>query len=163
MHLISEQAEPAHPLRHGNAAAIRGLLMQRAEGVQVAYHGERFGVRATRLLTAMAPVLAWIRDCQAIRLTEEVVGYAMQLHAIASLATRRVFLAQAGGAGWVSELPVREMPEALVYPLNAYLEDLPGYDPGRTFEDQQGDEAKRQHGMVLFMVLPSWSTGGLPT
>ena len=62
MHLISEQAEPAHPLRHGNAAAIRGLLMQRAEGVQVAYHGERFGVRDTRLLTAMAPVLAWMEE-----------------------------------------------------------------------------------------------------
>jgi hypothetical protein len=160
---MSEQAEPVHPLRNGNAAAIRCLLMERAEGVQVAYHGERLGVRATRLLTAMAPVLAWIRDYQAIRLTEEVVGYAMHLRAIASLATRHVFLAQARGAGWVSEVPVREMPEALVYPHNAYFEDLQGYDPGRTFADQQGDEAKRQHGMMLFMVLPSWSKGGLPT
>jgi len=163
MHLLPGQPEPADPLRNGDATAIRHLLMQQAESIQVAYRGEWFGDHAARLLTAMAPVLAWMRDHQAIRLTNGVVGYAMQLRAIASLATRRVFLAQAGGAGWISELPAREMPETLVYPLNAYLKELPGYDTTQNFEDQRCDEARRHHSMVLFLLLPFCSTGGRPT
>ena len=61
----SDQTELPHPLRNGDAATIRGLLLRRLDGLRAAHEGDRLSERASSLLSAMAPVLAWMRDHQA--------------------------------------------------------------------------------------------------
>ena len=141
------------PLQGGDVAAIRTLLLGRLADIRSVGKGDCPSGRAAGLLNALAPVLVWARDHGGVPLDEEVIRFALQLRSIVALATRRIFLHRSPATGGVSELPVREMPEAIVYPLNAYLDGVPGYDASLPFERQRADQAWRQHGMVLFVAV----------
>ncbi|MBI0538341.1 hypothetical protein D9599_22515 [Roseomonas sp. KE2513] len=163
MHLPSPLTDPPPSLHSGDATVVRDLLLRHLGNWQVASDGEPLTGRATRLLGAAAAVLTWMRDREVLRLDAAAVRLALQLRSVATLANRRAFLLPCWATGWFREQPMPNMPESLVYPLNAYLADLPGYDTALSYEGQQGSEARRQHAMVLFVALPSWSAGSLPS
>ena len=146
MHPPSVLTDPPPSLHSGDVTAVRDLLLRNLGRWQTMSDCDPLTGRATRLLGAAA----------AVRL-------ALQLRSIATLANRRAFLLPYWTTGWFREQPVPTMPESLVYPLNAYLADLPGYDTALPYKGQRGDEARRQHARVLFVALPSWSGGGLPS
>lgn len=163
MHLPSPLTNVLQSLHNGDAATVRDLLLRHLSEWRAASSGEPLTGRATRLLGAAAAVLTWMRDHEALRLDAAAVRLALQLRSIATLANRRAFILPCWTTGWFREQPVPAMPESLIYPLNAYLADLPGYDTALPYEGQCGDEARRQHARVLFVALPSWSGGGLPS
>ncbi|WP_338929151.1 hypothetical protein WDZ11_22390 (plasmid) [Roseomonas mucosa] len=140
---------------------IRGLLLRHLDSLGTDAGESRLAERATRLLGAMAGVLTWMRDREALRLDEGVIRLALQLRPVATLANRRAYLFPSSNRGCFVEQRVPAMPESLVYPLNAYLADLPGYETALPYEQQRGGEARRQHARVLFLALPSSSGGGL--
>ncbi|MHB0670064.1 hypothetical protein [Roseomonas mucosa] len=163
MYVPPSLPDPPQPLRKGDAIVIRDLLLRHLRGWQTAGDGDPLTSRATRLLGAAAAVLTWMRDCEALRLDGAAIRLALQLRSIASLANRRSFLMPCWATGWFREQPVPNMPESLIYPLNAYLADLPGYDTDLPYDGQRGGEARRQHARVLFVALPSWTAGRLPS
>ena len=163
MHPPFALTDPPPSLHSGDVTAVRDLLLRNLGRWQTMSDCDPLTGRATRLLGAAAAVLTWMRDREALRLDAAAVRLALQLRSIATLANRRAFLLPCWTTGWFREQPVPTMPESLVYPLNAYLADLPGYDTALPYEGQCGDEARRQHARVLFLALPSWSGGGLPS
>jgi hypothetical protein len=65
------------------------------------------------------------------------------------VAVKKIFLSRDSENGEVSEIPVPKMPEDILYPLQAYLGELPGYDSTVPYNKQSGDMPSQQHGFAL--------------
>ena len=139
-----------NPFASGNADALREMLVSQLGEQRSEDSNGVFRTRAIALVGTIAPVLVWMRDNKGIPVNIETIRFALELRSIGTLATRRIFLHREGISGTVTEIHVNEMPEEIIYPLNAYLGELPGYDTTQPFNKQKGEEPSKQHGFALF-------------
>ena len=152
-----KQSNTFNPLATGNADAVRELLASQLGEQSGEDKNGVFRARAVALIGTMAPVLVWLRDRKGVAINIETVRFALELRSIWMLATQRLCPVRDPRTGKVSEIPVPEMPEALVYPLLAYLGELPGYDTSVAYNEQKGEEPSRQHGFALFYFTATFT------
>lgn len=108
--------------------------------------------QAARLIQITAPVLIWVRDHKGIPLHMEQVYCASELRSMRMLAIRKLFHVRDWGTRAVSEVPVPDIPEALLRPVQAYLDELPGFDPGIPYDAQGTMLADQQHSYATFFL-----------
>jgi intracellular multiplication protein IcmO len=144
-----KESNTFNPFATGNADAIRELLAsqlgeQRSDDTNGVFRG-----RAVALIGTVAPVLVWMRDHKGVTINIEKIRFALELPWIWTLAKNHIFLVRDPKTGDITEIPVPEMPIDIVYPLLAYLGELPGYDISVPYNEQRSDKPSEQHGYAL--------------
>ncbi len=146
-----------NPFATGNADAIRELLASQLGEQRSEDSNGVFRARAVALIGTIAPVLVWMRDQKGVPINIETIRFALELRSIWTLATHKVFLHRQAIDGEVKEIAVPTMPEDILYPLRAYLGELPGYDNSLPYNQQKGDEPSKQHGFALFYFTATFT------
>lgn len=146
-----------NPFATGNADAIRELLASQLGEQRAEDPNGVFRSRAIALVGTMAPVLTWMRDNKGVPINIESIRFALELRGIWKLAMRRVFELRNGTTGEVSEIQVPDIPADLIYPLQAYLGEIPGYDTSLDWNKQRTDEPFKQHGFALFYFTATFT------
>src|SRR6202042_2261525 len=85
-----------------------------------------FRERAVALVGTLTPVLVWMRDHKSVPLNIETIRLSFELRSIWKVATKRLFEVRNPVSGETTDIPVPEMPEDLIYPLQAYLKRTAG-------------------------------------
>ena len=146
-----------NPFATGNADTIRELLAsQLGEQRQDDPNGV-FRARAIALIGTLAPVLTWMRDHKGVTLNIERIRFALELRGIWKIATQRLFEARDPETGHVTDIAVPDIPEDLIYPIQAYLGEIPGYDPTLAFDKQTSDKPREQHGYAVFYFTSTFA------
>lgn len=151
------QTNSFNPLATGNAEALAEMLSSQLGEAPANDGNGVFRERAVALVRTISPPLVWMRDNKGVPIDIETVRVMVELKSIWSLATRRVFLARDPGTGKAAEIAVPDMPEEIVYPLLAYLGEIPGYDTGLPYNKQKTDEPFKQHGFALFYFTATFT------
>lgn len=146
-----------NPFSGGNADAIRELLASQLGEQRSEDSNGVFRARAVALIGTIAPVLVWMRDQKGVAINIETIRFALELRSIWTLATHKIFLHRQAIDGEVQEIAVPTMPEDILYPLRAYLGELPGYDTSLPYNQQKGDEPSKQHGFALFYFTATFT------
>jgi intracellular multiplication protein IcmO len=146
-----------NPFASGNADAIRELLASQLGEQRAEDPNGVFRSRAIALIGTIAPVLVWMRDHKGIPINIEKIRFSLELRSIWMLATLRAFIVRDAVSGRFEEIPVPDMPEDLVYPLQAYLGEIPGYDTELPYNKQKTDEPFKQHGFALFYFTQTFT------
>ena len=152
-----KESNTFNPFATGNADAIRELLASQLGDQQSNDSNGVFRARAVALIATMTPVLVWMRDNRGIPINIETIRFSLDLRGIWMLATQRIFCSRDPETGKVTEIPVPEMPEDIIYPAGAYLGELPGYDTSVPYNEQKGDEPSKQHGFALFYFTATFT------
>jgi intracellular multiplication protein IcmO len=144
-----KESNTFNPFATGNADAIRELLAsqlaeQRSDDTNGVFRG-----RAVALIGTVAPVLVWMRDHKGVTINIEKIRFALELPWIWTLAKNQIFLVHDPKTGTITEIPVPDMPFDIVYPLLAYLGELPGYDISMPYNEQRSDKPSEQHGYAI--------------
>ena len=152
-----KESNTFNPFATGNADAIREMLAsqlgeQRADDSNGLFRG-----RAVGLIGTLAPVLVWMRDNKGVTINIEKIRFSLEMPWIYTLAKNRIFLVRDPKTGKVSEIPVPDMPIDIVYPLLAYLGDLPGYDISIPYNEQRSDKPSEQHGYAVLYFLSTFA------
>ncbi|AOX18406.1 type IV secretory system conjugative DNA transfer family protein [Kozakia baliensis] len=135
-----------NPFATGNADAIREMLVsQLGEPASNDANGV-FRDRAVNLIGTLTPALVWMRDVHGLAINIETIRFATELRWIASLARHRLFLVRVPGSNQPEKIEVRDIPDDILYPLQAYLGELPGYDIGLEWNQQKENKPSEQHG-----------------
>ncbi|TPG55942.1 conjugal transfer protein TraG [Roseomonas nepalensis] len=145
-----KQSNTFNPFAAGNADAIRELLVSQLGEQKSEDSNGVFRTRAVALIATITPVLVWMRDRQGVPINIETIRFALELRSIYTLAMHRIFLTRDKINGDVSKIQATDIPEEIIYPLKAYLGELPGYDISVPYNEQKGDEPSKQHGFALF-------------
>ena len=142
----------------GNADAIRELLAsQLGDAAQNDTNGV-FRERAVALIGTIAPVLVWLRDHKGVPLNIDVIRFSIELRWIWKLAMQKIYVLRDADTGKETEIDVNgEIPEEIIWPLKAYLGELPGYDPTMPLDKQKGDEPSKQHGFAQFYFTATFT------
>jgi intracellular multiplication protein IcmO len=142
----------------GNADAIRELLAsQLGDAAQNDANGV-FRGRAVALIGTIAPVLVWLRDHKGVPLNIDVIRFSIELRWIWKLAMQKIYVLRDAETGRETEIDVNgEIPEEIIWPLKAYLGELPGYDPTMPLDKQKGDEPSKQHGFAQFYFTATFT------
>jgi intracellular multiplication protein IcmO len=142
----------------GNADAIRELLAsQLGDAAQNDANGV-FRERAVALIGTIAPVLVWLRDHKDVPLNIDVIRFSIELRWIWKLAMQKIYVLRDADTGKETEIDVNgEIPEEIIWPLKAYLGELPGYDPTMPLDKQKGDEPSKQHGFAQFYFTATFT------
>ena len=122
---------------------------------------EVFKGRAIGLLGALIPVLTWMRDNKGLMLTVDRVRFAMELRNIVLTAVDRQFPVLDLDSGATTNIPIPDIPEAMLYPLRAYLGETGGYDVRQPFDRQKLDEPSRQHCFVIMYFSRAFTQLGV--
>ena len=152
--LVASGAKHSHtfnPFAWGNADVIRELLVSQIESNPGGDKGGNhvFMQRAVALMGALTPVLVWMRDHKGVPIDIEGIRFATELESIVSLAKDRVFRRRDTATGVITEMPVPDIDEALLYPLRSYLGESGGYDLSQPVHKQRSDEPAKQHSFVV--------------
>ena len=147
-----------NPFATGNADAIRELLAsQLGDAAQNDANGV-FRERAVALIGTIAPVLVWLRDHKGVPLNIDVIRFSIELRWIWKLAMQKIYVLRDADTGKETEIDVDgEIPEEIIWPLQAYLGELPGYDPAMPLDKQKGDEPSKQHGFAQFYFTATFT------
>ena len=140
-------ANRLNPFVAGDADAI-GEVLSGPLGEPALDDANVFRERAAALVGALAPVLVWVRDHKGVPLN--TIRLSFELRSIWKVATRRVFEVRNPITGETTDIPVPDMPEDLISPLQAYLGELPGYDMSLDWSQLKTKEALRQHNFAQF-------------
>jgi intracellular multiplication protein IcmO len=146
-----------NPFAVGNADAIRELLVSQLGEQQSNDSNGVFRARATALIGTVAPVLTWMRDNYGVPISIETIRFCLELRWISTLARHRIFMVRNTLGGNPFEYKVPEMPEDLVYPLQAYLGELPGYDSSIEWNQQKENKPAEQHGYALMYFTSTFT------
>ena len=144
-----KDSNTCNPFATGNADSIRELLVSQLGEQQSSDSNGVFRGRAVALAGTIAPVLTWMRDHYNVGISIETMRFCMELRWIWTLATHRIFMVRNKEGGNPHEYKVPEMPEEIVYPLQAYLGELPGYDSSVAWNQQKENKPAEQHGYAL--------------
>src|SRR5580658_4765743 len=125
-----------NPFAIGNADAIGEMLSSQLGESAPGDSNQVFRDRAVALVGTLAPVLVWMRDHKGIPINIEKIRFSLELRSIWMLATLRTFIVRDAATGRFEEIPVPDMPEDMVYPLQAYLGEIPGYDTELPYNKQ---------------------------
>ncbi|ARW18386.1 type IV secretory system conjugative DNA transfer family protein [Komagataeibacter europaeus] len=140
------QSNTFNPFATGNADAIREMLVSQLGEPSSNDANGVFRDRAVGLAGTIAPVLTWMRDTHGVPINIETMRYAMELRWIGTLARHRVFLIRNPGSDHPIEISVPEIPDDILYPAQAYLGELPGYDSSLAWNEQKENKPSEQHG-----------------
>lgn len=80
-----------------------------------------------------------------------------QLKSIWTLAKLKVFLIRNLDGGEPERFDVPDMPENLIYPLLAYLGEIPGYDMELPYNQQKSEKPSEQHGYAIFYFTSTFT------
>ena len=141
----------------GSSDAIRELLVSQLGEQQSNDSNGVFRARATALVGTVAPVLTWMRDNYAVPISIETIRFCLELRWISTLARHRIFMVRNTLGGNPIEYKVPEMPEDIVYPLQAYLGELPGYDSSVAWNQQKENKPAEQHGYALMFFTGTFT------
>lgn len=144
-----KESNTFNPFAAGNADAIRELLVSQLGEQQSNDQNGVFRGRAVALIGTIAPVLAWMRDTYGISINIEAIRFSMELRWIGILAVHKVFLVRNRAGGNPDEIPVPDIPDEILYPLQAYLGEIPGYDTSVAWNQQKDSKPSEQHGFAL--------------
>ena len=114
-----------NPFAVGNADAIGEMLASQLGEPAPGDANGVFRERAVALVGTLTPVLVWMRDHKGVPLNIETIRLSFELRSIWKVATKRLFEVRNPITGETTDIPVPEMPEDLIYPLQAYLGELP--------------------------------------
>jgi intracellular multiplication protein IcmO len=114
-----------NPFAVGNADAIGEMLSSLLGEPAPGDANGVFRERAVALVGTLTPVLVWMRDHKGVPLNIETIRLSFELRSIWKVATKRMFEVRNPITGETTDIPVPEMPEDLIYPLQAYLGELP--------------------------------------
>ncbi|KXV19241.1 type IV secretory system conjugative DNA transfer family protein [Gluconobacter oxydans] len=135
-----------NPFATGNADAIREMLVSQL-GEQSANDANGvFRDRAVGLIGTVIPALVWMRDTHGIPINIDAIRYATDLRWIGTLARHKVFLIRNPGSNKAIERRVEDIPDEVLWPLQAYLGELPGYDSSLEWNEQKENKPSEQHG-----------------
>ena len=140
----------SNPFAVGNADAISRVLSSLLGEPAPGDANGVFRERAVALVGTLTPVLVWMRDHKGVPLNIETIRLSFELRSIWKVATKRLFEIRNPITGETTDIPVPEMPEDLIYPLQAYLGELPSYDMSLDWNRQKTEEPSKQHGFAQF-------------
>ena len=132
----------------GNAGAIGEILSSLIGEPAPGDANGVFRKRAAALVGALTPVLVWMRDHKGVLLNIDTVRLSFELRSIWKVATKRVFEVRNPITGEITDIPVPEMPEDLIYPLQAYLKRTAVLRHEPRLEPAEGEEPSKQHGFA---------------
>ena len=155
--VLDSQSNTFNPFSTGNADAIRELLVSQLGDFNPSDANGVFRGRAVALLGTMAPVLVWMRDHKGITINIEQIRQSLELRSIWTLATLKQFLIREPGATDPRTIAVPDIPGDLLYPLLAYLGEIPGYNIDLPYNEQKTDEPFKQHGFALFYFTAAFT------
>ena len=142
----------------GNADAVRELMASQLGERNPNDPNGLFQGRAVALLGTIAPVLVWLRDHKGVLLNIDVIRQSIELRWIYKLAMHKTFSLRDPITGKSEEVSIGgEIPDDLIYPLRAYLGELPGYDPTVPLEQQKSDKPSEQHGYAQFYFTETFA------
>jgi len=135
-----------NPFATGNADAIREMLVSQLGEPTTNDANGVFRDRAVGLAGTVTPALAWMRDTHGVPINVETMRYAMELRWIGTIVRHKVFLVRNPGSNTPIEISVPDIPDDVLYPLQAYLGELPGYDSTLPWNEQKENKPSEQHG-----------------
>ncbi|RBP13110.1 intracellular multiplication protein IcmO [Roseiarcus fermentans] len=150
-----------NPFAVGNADAIGEMLSSLLGEPAPGDANGVFRERAVALVGTLTPVLVWMRDHKNVPLNIETIRLSFELRSIWKVATKRVFEVRNPMTGETTDIPVPEMPEDLIYPLQAYLGELPSYDMSLDWNRQKTEEPSKQHGFAQFYFTHTFQLLGV--
>jgi len=154
---LLKQTHSFNPFATGNADALHELLVSQLGEAPANDTNGVFRDRAVALIGTLAPVLVWMRDHKGVSINIEKIRFMVELKSIWMLAKHKVFLVRDPDTGGVGEVDAREMPADLIYPLEAYLGEIPGYDTSLPYNAQRSDEPSKQHGFAIFYFTKTFT------
>ena len=150
-----------NPFAVGNADAIGEMLSSLLGEPAPGDANGVFRERAVALVGTLTPVLVWMRDHKGVPLNIETIRLSFELRSIWKVATKRLFEVRNPITGETTDIPVPEMPEDLIYPLQAYLGELPSYDMSLDWNRQKTEEPSKQHGFAQFYFTHTFQLLGV--
>ena len=102
-----------------------------------------------------------MRDHKGVPLNIETIRLAFELRCIWKVAMKRAFEVRNPSTGETTDIPVPDMPEDIIYPLKAYLGELPSYDMTLDWNKQKTEEPSKQHGFAQFYFTRTFELLGV--
>lgn len=152
-----KESNTCNPFASGNADAIRELLVSQLGEQQSSDQNGVFRGRAVALIGTIAPVLAWMRDTHGIPIDIESIRFSMELRWIGILAVHKIFLVRNREGSNPIEHRVPNIPDEILYPLQAYLGEIPGYDISVEWNQQRDTKPSEQHGFALMYFTSTFT------
>ena len=115
----------------GNAGAIDEILSSLLGEPTPGDANGVFRERAAAPVGALTPVLVWMRDHKGVLLNIDTVRLSFELRSTWKVATKRVFEVRNPITDEMADIPVPEILEDLIYPLQAYLGERASTGTGR--------------------------------
>jgi intracellular multiplication protein IcmO len=142
----------------GNADAIRELLASQLGDKNPHDTNSLFLGRAVALISTIAPVLVWLRDKKGVLLNIDVIRASIELRWIWKLAMEERVILRNPTTGREEEMDVSgQISQDMIWPLKAYLGELPGYDATVPLDKQKSDKPSEQHGYAQFYFTETFA------
>jgi intracellular multiplication protein IcmO len=142
----------------GNADAIRELLASQLGDKNPHDTNSLFLGRAVALISTIAPVLVWLRDKKGVLLNIDVIRASIELRWIWKLAMEERVILRNPATGREEEMNVSgQISQDMIWPLKAYLGELPGYDATVPLDKQKSDKPSEQHGYAQFYFTETFA------
>ena len=151
------QTATFNPFATGNADALKELLASQLGEAPANDTNGVFRERAVALIGSLAPVLVWMRDHEGVPIDIEKIRFMVELKSIWLLATQKVFVVRDPVTNTVREIAVPRIPTDVVYPLQAYLGEIPGYDTSLPYNEQKTEKPLEQHGYAIFYFTATFT------
>ncbi|MBB4200237.1 conjugal transfer protein TraG [Rhodoblastus sphagnicola] len=156
-----KQSNTFNPFAVGNADAIGEMLSSQLGETTSGDSNQVFRDRAVALVGTLSPVLVWMRDNKGVSLNIETIRQSFELRCIWKVAINRVFELRDPATGETQDIDVSDIPEDVIYPLRAYLGELPAYDMSLAWNKQKTEEPSKQHGFAVFYFTRTFELLGV--
>jgi len=156
-----KQSNTFNPFAIGNADAIGEMLSSQLGETTSGDSNQVFRDRAVALVGTLSPVLVWMRDNKGVSLNIETIRQSFELRCIWKVAVNRVFELRDPVTGETQDIDVSDIPEDVIYPLRAYLGELPAYDMSLPWNKQKTEEPSKQHGFAVFYFTRTFELLGV--
>jgi len=157
----AKESNSFNPFAVGNADAIAEMLTSQLGEEASGDANQVFRDRAVALVGTMAPVLVWMRDNKGVALNIDTIRSSFELRCIWKIAMQKKFEVRDPATGKVSDIDVPSIDEDIIYPLKAYLGELPAYDMTLDWNQQKTEEPSRQHGYAVFYFTRTFELLGV--
>ena len=156
-----KQSNTFNPFAVGNADAIGEMLSSQLGETVAGDSNQVFRDRAVALVGTMAPVLVWMRDHKGIALNIDTIRLSFELRCIWKVVVKKAFELRDPVSGETRDVDVSDIPEDVIYPLRAYLGELPAYDMSLDWNKQKTEEPSKQHGFAVFYFTRTFELLGV--
>ena len=157
----AKESNSFNPFAVGNADAIAEMLTSQLGEEASGDTNQVFRDRAVALVGTMAPVLVWMRDNKGVALNIDTIRSSFELRCIWKIAMKKNFEVRDPATGEVRDIDVASIDEDIIYPLKAYLGELPAYDITLDWNQQKTEEPSRQHGFAVFYFTRTFELLGV--